>query len=238
MRSTIAPEISAAVMIANVPWKHMNSTCGMRRPVGSSPTPRRNSREVSPIQLLPGGERQRVADDRPQHAHESERDEAHHHRVERVLRADQPAVEERERGRHQQHERRRDQHPCSVGLVHILTSKRTKRMKATALRLTGRAARTSNADPNHVLSRTAPYRPTHRREPGGGVSGQKRRPLVPPSARVFSNPTFLFRTNFARTSLSGDRSRSCPVRRCGCCSRVDRQHEHAPVADLSGPRRA
>ena len=29
MRSTMAPEISAAVMIANVAWKAMNRMCGM-----------------------------------------------------------------------------------------------------------------------------------------------------------------------------------------------------------------
>ncbi len=52
MRSTIAPEISAAVMIAKVPWNAMNSRCGMV-PCGSSETPRRKKREVSPIQLLP-----------------------------------------------------------------------------------------------------------------------------------------------------------------------------------------
>ena len=53
MRSTMAPEISAAVMIANVPWKHMNSRCGIV-PCGSSPTPLRKTRDRSPIQLLPG----------------------------------------------------------------------------------------------------------------------------------------------------------------------------------------
>jgi hypothetical protein len=52
MRSTMAPEISAAVMIANVPWKHMNRSCGMV-PCSARPTPLRNIFEVSPIQLLP-----------------------------------------------------------------------------------------------------------------------------------------------------------------------------------------
>ena len=54
MRSTMAPEISAAVMIAKVPWKAMNSRWGIAPcPCGSSPTPRRKKFEVSPIQLLP-----------------------------------------------------------------------------------------------------------------------------------------------------------------------------------------
>ena len=98
-------------------------------PARSRPTPLRKTRDVSPIQSLPGAERQRVADDRPEHADESERDEAHHHRVQRVLRAHQAAIEERQRRRHQQHQRRRDQHPRRVGLVHTLTSRRRKERK-------------------------------------------------------------------------------------------------------------
>jgi hypothetical protein len=52
MRSTIAPEISAAVMIANVPWKAMKRACGIV-PFASSPTPFMNAFEKSPSQLLP-----------------------------------------------------------------------------------------------------------------------------------------------------------------------------------------
>ena len=91
----------------------MNSRCGIV-PCGLEPDAAAGTaRDRSPSQSLPGREGQRVADDRPQHADEAERDEAHHHRVERVLRADQPAVEERQRRRHQKHQRGRDQHPCS-----------------------------------------------------------------------------------------------------------------------------
>ena len=53
MRSTIAPEMSAAVMMANVPWKHMKSRCGIV-PCSDRPTPLRKTRDVSPIQSLPG----------------------------------------------------------------------------------------------------------------------------------------------------------------------------------------
>ena len=53
MRSTMAPEMSAAVMIANVPWKHMKSRCGIV-PCSERPTPFRKTRDVSPIQLFPG----------------------------------------------------------------------------------------------------------------------------------------------------------------------------------------
>ena len=72
--------------------------------------------------VVPGGEGERIADDRPEHPDESERDEAHHHRVEGVFRSNQPAVEERQRWRHQQHQGCRDQHPRSIGLVHELIS--------------------------------------------------------------------------------------------------------------------
>jgi hypothetical protein len=53
MRSTIAPEMRAAVMIANVPWYDMNSTCGIV-PCGSSPTFLSRARERSPMAALPG----------------------------------------------------------------------------------------------------------------------------------------------------------------------------------------
>ena len=54
------------------------------------------------------------------HADEAKRDEAHHHGVQRVLRAHQPAIEKREGWRHEQHQRRRNQHPSCVGLIHSL----------------------------------------------------------------------------------------------------------------------
>ena len=61
-----------------------------------------------------GGKRERVADDRPQHADEPERDDAHHHRVQDVLGAHQAAVEERQRRCHEQHERCGSEHPCCI----------------------------------------------------------------------------------------------------------------------------
>ncbi len=39
MRSTTAPEIRAGVMMANVPWKHMNSRCGMAPGANASDYP-------------------------------------------------------------------------------------------------------------------------------------------------------------------------------------------------------
>ena len=228
MRSTMAPEISAAVMIANVPWKHMKSRCGIVPCSDEPDAVQEHARRVADP-VVARRERQRVTDDRPEHAHESERDETHHHRVERVLRAHQPAVEERERGRHQQHERRRDQHPCSVGLVHILTSKRTKRMKATAR---ARRRQTSNADRKSAIKISATPADSPRAN-GCDVSGRKRDPLA--LRRRPANPAtlhFCFPANCARTSLSGSRPTSCPARRCGCCSRA------RPAARTRGRRRS
>ena len=53
MRSTIAPEISAAVITAKVPWNAMNSTCGIV-PCGSSVTPRSRLKFRLPTRDVPG----------------------------------------------------------------------------------------------------------------------------------------------------------------------------------------
>ncbi len=52
MRPTTAPEMSAAVMIANVPWNAMKSMSGMV-PLGPIPTPFRKSIERSPTKAPP-----------------------------------------------------------------------------------------------------------------------------------------------------------------------------------------
>ena len=74
-------------------------------------------RQIADV-IVAGREGEREHDERPGHADEAQRDVAHHHRVERILRADEAAVEEPECRRHQQHERRRDEHPRRVRLVH------------------------------------------------------------------------------------------------------------------------
>ncbi len=63
----------------------------------------------------PRGECERVTGERPGEPHPGERGEAHHHGVERVLRAHQPAVEEGEPGGHEQHQGGRHEHPGGVG---------------------------------------------------------------------------------------------------------------------------
>ena len=52
MRPMTAPEIRAAVMMANVAWYDMYSRWGML-PLASRPTPRRNRYDASPIQSEP-----------------------------------------------------------------------------------------------------------------------------------------------------------------------------------------
>ncbi len=74
-------------------------------------------REIADV-VIPGRKRQRIPDDRPEDADESERDKAHHHRVQGVLRSHEAAVEKCERRRHQQDQCGRDQHPRSVCLIH------------------------------------------------------------------------------------------------------------------------
>jgi hypothetical protein len=62
------------------------------------------AREVAEV-VIAGRERQRIADNAPEGADESERDKAHHHRIERVFRTDEPAVEKREGWRHEEDQR-------------------------------------------------------------------------------------------------------------------------------------
>ncbi len=64
------------------------------------------------------GKREGVAQGRPREADEAERHDAHHHRVQGVLRADESSVEEGEGGGHEKNEGGRDEHPGNVGSVH------------------------------------------------------------------------------------------------------------------------
>ena len=107
-------------------------------------------------------ERERVGDDRPRDRHDAERGDAHHERVQRVLRAHEPGVEEPERRRHQQHERRRDEHPGGVAGVD--------------------RGRRSSEQAAH-LSRPASPRPCPPRPSGCG------RPARAASTKIFPSPT-------------------------------------------------
>ena len=64
MRSTMAPEISAAVMTAKVPWNAMNSTWGIV-PCGSSVTPLSRLKPSPPTSEVPGAN----ASEYPRRAH-------------------------------------------------------------------------------------------------------------------------------------------------------------------------
>ncbi len=84
------------------------------------------------------GEGEAVAEERPGHADEAQGGDAHHHGVEGVLGAHEAAVEERQRRRHQQHQRGRNEHPGRVGrdesrcvhLESLLVARRTTRDEA------------------------------------------------------------------------------------------------------------
>ena len=76
----------------------------------------KQAREITDDRVA-GRERERVTGDGPQDADESERNHAHHHRVQGVFRPHQPAIEKCQRGSHQEHQRRCDQHPRRVRLI-------------------------------------------------------------------------------------------------------------------------
>ena len=64
-------------------------------------------------------ERQRVADRRPGHDRNGDRADAHHERVERVLRAHQARVEQAQCRRHQQDQSGRHEHPRGVARIDL-----------------------------------------------------------------------------------------------------------------------
>src|SRR5262249_13159363 len=70
-------------------------------------------RKAAPPRIA-GTERDRIAEQHPLDSDHAERDHAHHHRVQRVLGADQAAVEKRETHGHQEHERARNEYPGSI----------------------------------------------------------------------------------------------------------------------------
>ena len=64
-----------------------------------------------------GGERQAVAEQHPEHAHQAHGREAHHHRVEHVAAAHKPGIKQRQGRRHHQHQGSTDEHKAIVGRV-------------------------------------------------------------------------------------------------------------------------
>ena len=101
-------------MIANLPWNIANTRSGMPLLATVPSMLRRRTRPGSqPIQPPrafgpKASEYPTTTQSTPDDGH---RGEAVHHRAQHVLGADQPAVEHRQAGDHQQHQRRRGEHP-------------------------------------------------------------------------------------------------------------------------------
>ena len=115
MRSAKAPVIRAGVMIAKVIWKVMNTLSGivpLQRIRGHAVE--KQPRQVAQIGPV-AGEREAVADHRPDHGRQAAGRERLHADREHVLLAHHAAVEQRQaRHGHHQHQRRRRQHPGGV----------------------------------------------------------------------------------------------------------------------------
>ncbi len=140
IRSANAPQISAGVMIKNMPW---NSTCVIiginATPVGSvngsegvtslasfskQGTPLEHQvigiadveqRFGGPVSQAVTAKAERIAIQKPDHAHDALQEHTLHDDAEDVFLADQATVEHRQAGdRHKQHERAAGQHPSII----------------------------------------------------------------------------------------------------------------------------
>ena len=97
----------------------MKSMCGIVVPVARLEADAAQERVAEAAdEAAVAVEGQRVADHRPGDGRDRQRGDAHHERVQRVLRADEAGVEEAERRRHQQHQRGGGEHPGGVARVH------------------------------------------------------------------------------------------------------------------------
>ena len=145
----MAPVISAGVITANIIWNATNAIGGIvpRRVVDVG-----QEREVEVADPAVGAaEGDREADDRPEHADETHREDVLHQHAEHVLRAHHAAVEEREAGGHEGHECCRGQHPGGVSCVHDGGTVDDRRFRACRPNVSGRCAssrgrRSPNAD--------------------------------------------------------------------------------------------
>ena len=115
-RSAVAPVISAGVMIANVIWNAQNSTNGIvRNSKNGSPgssrcrrragTRSRGCRSTRRSPALPNARLKTTHD--PEDREDPHREEVLHEHAEHVLAPDHAAVEQRQPGRHEQHQRGR-----------------------------------------------------------------------------------------------------------------------------------
>ncbi len=107
-------------MMQNVAWKQKKTRWGIVVPSrGSKPTPLRNAWSEAADDRAVAVERERVADERPGDRGHGERGDAHHERVQGVLRAHEAGVEQAEPDRHEQDERGGDEHPGGVAGVDL-----------------------------------------------------------------------------------------------------------------------
>ncbi len=92
------------------------------------PTPRRNAQSSPPIKrTLVGPERQAISEHHPLQADQTQDHQTLHEHRQHVLAANQPAIEERQRRRHQHDQRRTHQQPGGIAGIHgrLHTRRRT-----------------------------------------------------------------------------------------------------------------
>ncbi len=122
-RSTSAPEMSAGVMTANMPWKSMKALWGMvaasvgvgRVAHAAQPEPGEPADE--PVQRAARREGEAVGEERPEHAGHAHDRDRQVHGVDDVLGADQAAVEEGQARGHEHHQPGAHQHQRGVAGV-------------------------------------------------------------------------------------------------------------------------
>ena len=165
-------------------------------------------------------ERERIADHRPGYDRDAERGDAHHERVEGVLRADQAGVEEAESRGHQDHQRGRGEHPGRVAGV----DRRVEdghQPPASADRRDGAVAGLPGADPDRAVER---------QDEDLAVAD-----LAGPGA-VASASTVGPRTRRRPRSRTAPSRRAPSSRSFRGTSRPGRAHRHGPGRGSSRPR--
>src|SRR5690242_12872810 len=128
---------------------------GVRRSADTAETPPGQAAEPG----RPRAEGERVPGKHPLHRDDSERAQAHHEGVERILLPNQATVEERETWNHQHHEGGADQHPGGVargdGRAHDASSSCAWRARAcTISAVTGVRAATSHSPVRMRITRS------------------------------------------------------------------------------------
>ena len=141
-------------MMQKVAWKAKKTRCGIVVPSrGSKVTSCRATWPRPPIEVAGPVERERIADQRPRDGRDRDRGDAHHERVERVLRAHEARVEEPEPERHHQDERGRGEHPGRVARVDLGGLREDQDVHHAPTGVTARSSVSPRADADHPLQR-------------------------------------------------------------------------------------